>query len=66
MQALLYKDYLALRDGKMTEEKAKELGITNFKKGYQTSPLGSLHHFKCGGKMPEECPYGTNNTIDNR
>lgn len=63
--ALLYDDYIALRDGKMTEERAKELGLTNFTQGKQTSPLGSLHNFKCYGRMPEECPYGVNNTADN-
>lgn len=64
--ALLYNDYIALRDGKMTRERAKELGISNFQEGKQTSPLGSLHHFKCNGKRPEECTWGSNETADNR
>ena len=63
--ALLYNDYIALRDGKMTEERAKELGLTDFQEGKHTSPLGSLHNWECGGRMPEECPCGANNTSDN-
>lgn len=64
--ALLFDDYIALRDGKMTKERAKEIGIVNFKEGQQTSPLGSLHNWKCGGHMPEECTWGSNETADNR
>lgn len=64
--ALLYKDYIDLRDGKMTEKRALELGITNFKEGQHTSPLGSLHLFKCRGTLPEECTWGSNETADNR
>ena len=64
--ALLYDDYIALRDGKMSEERAKELGLTDFQKGKHTNPLGSLHNFKCGGYFPVECPWGTNDTADNR
>ena len=63
--ALLYDDFIALRDGKMTEERAKELGLTEYKEGQQTSPLGSLHNFSCWGRMPDDCPCGTNNTADN-
>lgn len=63
--SLLYDDYIALRDGKMTKERAKELGLSDFKEGKQTSPLGSLHGFKGGGRHPEDCPYGGNNTADN-
>lgn len=65
MQALLYDDYIALRDGKMTEERAKELGISNYKEGQRFNPLGALHDFKGGGRMPDDCPYGANNTADN-
>ena len=66
-KALLYDDYIALRDGKMTEERAKELGMTNFIKGYQHhNILGCLHNFKCGGALPEECTWGDNETSDNR
>ena len=65
MQALLYKDYIALRDGKMTKERAGELGLSNFEEGKQTSPLGSLHHFRGGGRHPVDCPCGGNNTADN-
>lgn len=64
--ALSYNDYIALRDGKMSKERAKELGLSDFQEGKQTSPLGSLHGFKCGGRHPEDCPYGINDTADNR
>lgn len=64
-KALLYEDYIALRDGKMTKERAIELGITNFEEGKKTSPLGSLHGFKGGGHQPVDCPCGVNNTADN-
>lgn len=64
-KALLYDDFIALRDGKMTEERAKELGLSDFKEVEKTSPLGSLHGWKGGGRMPEECPCGVNNTADN-
>lgn len=63
--ALSYDDYIALRDGKMTKERAKELGITNFQEGKQTYPVGSLHGFNCGGHHPVDCPRGGNNTSDN-
>ena len=63
--ALLYKDYIALRDGKMTKERAIELGLSNFKEGEQISPVGSLHNWQGGGHMPDDCAYGTNNTADN-
>ena len=65
METLLYEDYIALRDGKMTQERATELKLTDFIQGKQTSPLGSLHNWHIGGRMPEECPYGANNTSDN-
>lgn len=64
--ALLYDDYIALRDGKMTEARAKELGIENFQEGKHTYPEGSLHGFSCWGAMPVECPCGINDTADNR
>ncbi len=63
--ALLYNDYIALRDGKMTKERAKELGITNFTEGVPTSPLGSLHNWCGGGRQPDDCSSGGNNTADN-
>ena len=63
--ALLYEDYIALRDGKMTKERAEELGLNDFEEGKPTSPLGSLHGFKGGGHQPVDCPCGTNNTADN-
>lgn len=63
---LLYDDYIALRDGKMTEERAKELGLNNFQKGKHTYPEGSLHGWSCGGRSPVECPWGTNDTADNK
>lgn len=66
MKALLYDDYIALRDGKMTEERAKELGFTDYKYGQHMNPIGSLHSWSCNGKRPEECPYGSNETADNR
>lgn len=64
--ALLYDDYIALRDGKMTEGKAKELGFDNYREGMQLTLVGSLHNFKCGGALPEECTWGDNETSDNR
>ena len=64
--ALLYNDYIALRDGKMTKERAEELGIVNFVEGKHTSPVGSLHNWSCGGTRPEECTWGSNETADNR
>ena len=63
--ALLYEDFIALRDGKMTEERANELGLTDFVQGKQRSPLGSLHNWHGGGRQPEDCPCGANNTSDN-
>ena len=65
MAALLYNDYIALRDGKMTKERAEELKLNNFIEGQPTSPLGCLHSWHGGGTHPEECPSGTNNTSDN-
>lgn len=64
--ALLYDDYIALRDGKMTRERAIELGLSDYFKGQPMSIVGSLHNWKCGGRMPEECPCGNNDTADNR
>lgn len=64
--ALLYDDYIALRDGKMTEERAKELGIKGYKKGNSTSPIGSLHNWECNSRRPEESTWGSNETADNR
>lgn len=63
--ALLYDDYIKLRDGKMSKERAKEIGLLDFQEGKQTSPLGSLHSWKCGGRMAEDCACGGNNTSDN-
>ena len=63
--AFLYKDFIALRDGKITEERAKELGLTDYKKGQRISPIGTLHGFKGNRRMPEDCPCGANNTADN-
>jgi hypothetical protein len=63
--ALLYKDYIALREGKITEERAKELGMIDYKKGQKVNIIGTLHDFKGGGRMPDDCPYGGNNTADN-
>ena len=65
MKALLYDDYIALRDGKMTEERARELGLTNYFKGKKFSIVGSLHNFKGNSTMPDDCPCGVNNTADN-
>ena len=64
--AMLYDDFIALRDGKLTEKRAREIGLTEYKEGQKISIVGCLHNFKCGGAMPEECPWGTNNTSDNR
>ena len=63
--ALLYDDFIALRDGTMTEERAIELNLSNFQKGQKTNPIGSLHNWKCGGRMAEDCACGGNNTADN-
>ena len=63
--ALLYDDYIALRDGKMTEERAKELGLIHYYKGQKMSIVGSLHNFKGNKTMPDDCPCGANNTADN-
>lgn len=66
--AFLYNDYIALRDGKMTEERAKELGLTDIIKGHKgqkISLIGSLHTFKGNKRMPDDCPCGGNNTADN-
>lgn len=63
--AFLYKDYIALRDGKMTEERAKELGLSDFIKGQKMNIIGCLHNFKGNKTMPDDCPYGANNTADN-